>query len=56
MTSENIKKNINSIINYNIAVEHLYTQAEFGDLCEPIDGENQYEDNYFAHPIALDKL
>ena len=30
--------------------------TDFGDLCEPIDGENQYEDNYFAHPTTIEEL
>lgn len=33
MTSEEIRKNINSIINQKITIEHMYTQAEFGELC-----------------------
>lgn len=33
MTSEEIRKNINSIINQKITIEHVYTQAEFGTLC-----------------------
>lgn len=33
MTLEEIRKNINSIINQKITVEHVYTQAEFGSLC-----------------------
>lgn len=33
MSSEEIRKNINNIINQKITVEHMYTQAEFGELC-----------------------
>ena len=30
--------------------------TEFGDLCEPIDGESQYEDSYFAHVTNTEEL
>ena len=33
MTSEEIRKNINAIINHKINVENLYTLNEFGNLC-----------------------
>ena len=33
MTSDQIRKNINSLINQKITIEHMYTQAEFGELC-----------------------
>lgn len=33
MSSEDIRKNINSIMNQKINIEHMYSQAEFGNLC-----------------------
>lgn len=33
MTSEEIRKNINNIINQKINIDKLYTQTDFGNLC-----------------------
>ena len=33
MTSEEIRININNIINHKINIEKIYTQTEFGNLC-----------------------
>ena len=45
-----------SIIRGKFCEETETFETEYGDLCAPMDGISQYEDNYFGNLISLEKL